>query len=118
MMQPAPGTALRRQLAAGAPAPKPTAIDAFKLARRRFLAGERIDMTPLAEELGVNRTTLYRWVGTREQLLVEILWSLAPRTFEHADRRPRLKGADRIVAAVSGLIEAALTNPATVRFLR
>jgi len=39
-------------------------------------------MGRLADDLGVNRATLYRWVGSREQLLVEILWSLSHRTFD------------------------------------
>ena len=64
---------------------RPTAEDAFRLARRRFLAAERVDMTAMAEELGVNRVTLYRWVGSREQLLVEVVWSLASVTLERID---------------------------------
>ena len=51
-----------------------TAQDAVLLARRRFLAAERIDMGAIAQELGVNRVTLYRWVGSRDRLLVEVLW--------------------------------------------
>lgn len=61
---------------------RPTALDAFRRARRTFLAGQRVDMGRLADDLGVNRATLYRWVGSREQLLVEILWSLSHRTFD------------------------------------
>ena len=37
-------------------------------------------MQSLAAQLGVNRVTLYRWVGSREQLLVEVLWSMTERT--------------------------------------
>jgi AcrR family transcriptional regulator len=58
------------------------AEDAIKLARKRFLQAERIDMSALADELGVNRVTLYRWVGSRDQLLVEIIWSLGSKTLE------------------------------------
>jgi DNA-binding phage protein len=58
-------TPLRRQLAGEALGRRPAALDAFLLARRRFIAGERVDMTALAQELGVNRVTLYRWVGSR-----------------------------------------------------
>jgi len=62
-------------------ASRPTALDAFRRARRTFLAGQRIDMGRLAGDLGVNRATLYRWVGSREQLLVEVIWSFSDRTF-------------------------------------
>jgi hypothetical protein len=49
-------TALERARAA---APRPTPLDALGLARRRWLAGERLDMGALAKELGVSRATLY-----------------------------------------------------------
>ncbi|MGA2013467.1 MAG: hypothetical protein ABSH51_23440 [Solirubrobacteraceae bacterium] len=39
-------------------APRPTVADALRLARTRFLSPERIDMSALADELGVNRVTL------------------------------------------------------------
>src|SRR3954468_17932201 len=57
---------------------------AQRLARRRFLAPERLDMSALAQELGVNRVTLYRWVGSRDKLLAEVAWALA-----RAGARPR-----------------------------
>ena len=84
----APATKLQQQLADDLGGRRPTALDAFKLARRWFLAGRRIDMSALADELGVNRVTLYRWVGSREQLLVEVVWSVPRRTLE-VDRRAR-----------------------------
>ena len=68
-----------------AAAPRPAVADALRLARRKFRAAERIDMTALADELGVNRVTLYRWVGSRDQLLVEVVWSLARRTLAQAE---------------------------------
>ncbi len=74
-----PATKLQVQLRGAGDFRRPTPLDAFRLARRKFLAAERIDMSALAEELGVNRVTLYRWVGSREQLLVEVIWSLGSR---------------------------------------
>src|ERR1700759_3697415 len=56
---------------------RPTVDDALRAGRRKFLAPERLDMSALAEELGVNRVTLYRWVGSRAKLLVEAVWALA-----------------------------------------
>ena len=53
---------------------RPTPRDAFRLARRTLLDGQRLDMQALAGQLGINRVTLYRWVGSREQLLVDVLW--------------------------------------------
>lgn len=95
-----------------------TAADALALARRRFQAAERIDMGSLAEELGVNRVTLYRWVGSRNRLLVEVLWSLAEPTLQRASASVRARGAERIVQIVTRFVDACLTNPGMQRLLR
>jgi AcrR family transcriptional regulator len=67
-------------------------------------------MSALALELGVNRVTLYRWVGSREKLLVEILWSLAWPTLERERIRTRKRGAPRVVQIVSRFVAAVLDN--------
>ncbi|MEO6887072.1 MAG: QsdR family transcriptional regulator [Jatrophihabitantaceae bacterium] len=59
---------------------RPVPEDAFRLARTRLMDGRRLDMQALATELGINRVTLYRWVGSREKLIVEVLWLLTERT--------------------------------------
>ena len=93
------------------------AADAIKLARKRFLAAERIDMSALADELGVNRVTLYRWVGSRDQLLVEIIWSLGSRTLENADARVKAKGGERIVQTITGFLDDVISNAGMRRWL-
>jgi hypothetical protein len=94
-----------------------SALDAFNLARRRFLAGERIEVGALAEELSVNRVTLYRWVGTREALLVEVIWSLTEPTLAlEYDRAPG-KGGARIAHAITRFNHDALDHPGMQRFL-
>jgi AcrR family transcriptional regulator len=111
-------TPLRRQLAGEAVGRRPSALDAFLAARRRFIAGERVDMTALAAQLGVNRVTLYRWVGSREQLLVEVVWSLARRTLDDLERRHRRKaGGGRAVAILTGFLEVTIAHPGMQRWL-
>jgi AcrR family transcriptional regulator len=110
-------TRLQRELTGEAAPRRPTPLDAFLLARRKFLAAERIDMSALADELGVNRVTLYRWVGSREQLLVEVVWSLAARTLEKVDTRVRAKGAERIVRVVTRFLEDVISNEGMRRWL-
>ena len=86
----------------GAAEPPAVPPEVLRLARRRLAAGERLEMSSLAAELGVNRVTLYRWVGSRERLLVEVLWSMA----ESALRRVRSEvpaAPDRAVKVVIGL---------------
>jgi AcrR family transcriptional regulator len=94
-----------------------TAEDALLLARRRFQAAERIDMGAMAQELGVNRVTLYRWVGSRDRLLVDVLWSLAQATLARRDAEVRATGAERIVAVVTRFIDDCLTNAGMKRLL-
>ena len=79
---------------------KPGALDAFRVARRWFMAGRRIEMQDLAAEVGVNRATLFRWVGGRDDLLGEILWSLAEPTLTAAVNAAEGNGAQRITAAI------------------
>ena len=79
---------------------KPGALDAFRVARRWFMAGRRIEMQELAAEVGVNRATLFRWVGGRDDLLGEILWSLAEPALAAAVEAADGKGAQRITGAI------------------
>lgn len=79
---------------------KPDALDAFRIARRWFTSGRRIEMQELAAELGVNRATLFRWVGSRDDLLGEILWSLAEPTLAAAVAASDGNGAQRITGAI------------------
>ena len=112
-----PRTKLQRDLAGATDRRRPTPLDAFRLARRKFLAAERIDMSALADELGVNRVTLYRWVGSREQLLVEVIWSLAQRTLEKNDRSVRATGSERVVRIVTRFLADVISNAGMRRWL-
>jgi AcrR family transcriptional regulator len=96
---------------------RPTALDAFLLARKRFLAAERIDMSALAAELGVSRVTLYRWVGSRDHLLVEIIWSLARRTLDAIEAEADDAGPERVVRIVTRFLEDVIANPGMQRWL-
>jgi AcrR family transcriptional regulator len=96
---------------------RPTALDAFLRARKRFLACERIDMSGLAEELGVSRVTLYRWVGSREQLLVEVIWSLARRTLDNIEAEVTATGPERLVQIITRFLDDVITNPGMRRWL-
>ncbi|MET0134079.1 MAG: QsdR family transcriptional regulator [Kibdelosporangium sp.] len=109
-------TGLRRALRAGDVARRPTVLDAFDAARRRFAAGERIDMQGLADELGINRVTLYRWVGSREQLITEVLWSATQKSFRrHLAGHP---GGPRAADALIVFVRDVNAHPGMRRLLR
>ncbi len=113
-------TPLRRQLARATTA-RPTALDAFRHARRVFLGGDRVDMQALARSLGVDRATLYRWVGCREQLLTEILWSLIEPTIsklrKDAGATAGAAGQSPAAAVITGTVRHVIANPGMQRFL-
>jgi AcrR family transcriptional regulator len=92
-------------------------LDAFKLARRKFMAGERIEMNALAAELGTSRVTLHRWVGSRDELLGEILWSLAEPTLRQARAATRRSGGAGIAETVGRFLGATHRAPFMRRFL-
>nr|MBP6691445.1 hypothetical protein [Xanthomonadales bacterium] len=56
------------------PARRVTPVQLFQLARRQRLAGERVEVGALAAQLGIGRATAFRWVGSRELLLGEVVW--------------------------------------------
>jgi AcrR family transcriptional regulator len=115
-------TPLQHQLA-GATAARPTALDAFRHARRTFLAGDRVDMRALARSLNVDRATLYRWVGSREQLLTEILWSLIDPTISMLRKthdtvsQAATAGQSPAAAVITGTVRAVIANTGMQRFL-
>jgi len=110
------GTPLQRQLAGTEPA-RPGALDALREAQRMFQAGHRVDMQAIARKLDVDRATLYRWVGSREQLLAEVLWHLMAKTVQRL-REPAPTG-ERPTAAdvITGTAEAVMTNLGMQHFL-
>lgn len=73
----------------------------------------------LSRDLGINRATLYRWVGSREQLLVEVLWSLSYRTFEKlmADPATVQPGRGRSASVLDAWLHAVIQNPGMRAFV-
>lgn len=76
--------------------PRATPADALHLARKRWLSGERLDIGMLAQELGVARATVFRWVGSRDRLLAEVLWSMCAPTLQRAAEATPGEGVQRI----------------------
>ena len=94
-------------------------VRAFLLARETFIEGARIDMGRLATRLGVDRTSLFRWVGNRDALLSEVLWSLAVPTLEQADAATRgVAGPPRVVDFLTHFVRDLNTAPYFRGFLQ
>jgi hypothetical protein len=102
-----------------AAASHPDAVRAFELAREVFIASRRIDMGSLATTLGVDRTSLFRWVGNRDALLSEVLWSLAVPTLVQAEHATTdATGAPRIAAILTHFVDDLITADYFRQFLR
>jgi AcrR family transcriptional regulator len=91
--------------------------DAVAQARRTFLAQRRVDMGELATDLGVGRATLYRWVGDRDRLLGEVMWSLAEPALERAKADANGTGVDWVLSIYGRFGELILETPAVLHFV-
>jgi AcrR family transcriptional regulator len=107
-------TELARRLAEGRHG---DTVRAFVLARRTFLAGERVDMNVLASRLGVDRTSLFRWLGNRDVLLSEVLWSLAEPTLTRIERGTDAVGAARLTRVLGDFVATLIEAPYFQGFL-
>ena len=61
--------------------------EAVERAAQWLVQGRRLDMQGLADELGINRATLFRRVGGRDVLLARALWAETERCLAIAARR-------------------------------
>lgn len=105
-------------LRADATSSRPTPDDAFRAARRIWFGGGRVDMSALAVQLGIGRVTLYRWVGGREKLLVEIVWDIADRWLRSVDEQVDATGGERVVQIVTRFLDGIIRSPAMRVWLR
>jgi AcrR family transcriptional regulator len=72
-------------------------VEVLQAAREQYLAGQRVDMTVIARKLGVSRTTIHRWFGSRERLLGEAIAAELEQLIASIRRRTRRRGADGLL---------------------
>ena len=61
-------------------------------ARRRFLRGDRVELQDVAQRLGLARMTVYRWFGSRDGLMGEVLAQLGEGLVDDAATNTREQG--------------------------
>ena len=94
---------------ADTPAPifrRPTREDALDLARTAFLEGARVEIGVLAAQLSISRVTLYRWFGSREQLLEQLLIRLAGEFTTPARTQATGDGDERVIDFARRIMDA------------
>lgn len=95
-----------------------TPADAFRRARRMWLKGERIHLASLSAELNIGRATLFRWVGNKDLLMGEVLWSLyEPLRLEALSVTPG-QGVDFVVGVYRHINSTLLHSEPLRRFIR
>jgi AcrR family transcriptional regulator len=67
-----------------------------------------MDLGTLADRLSIGRTTLYRWFGTREQLLERVLVRLTRQFSAAAQAELKLGGIDRVLEFTRHMITATI----------
>jgi AcrR family transcriptional regulator len=83
-------TTVRRQSGPPAAARRAEVLEA---ARRDYLAGRRLDVRAIATELGLARATVYRWFGSRDRLLGEVIAGESEAYFRRVRQRVPGRGA-------------------------
>lgn len=80
-------------------------------AREMIAANERLDMARLSAELGVDRTTLFRWVGNRDRLLVEVVASIVDALLEECIRGAGDEGGGYVADVLGRWVQAMHGSP-------
>jgi AcrR family transcriptional regulator len=106
------GTAPRRGRPAAA-----SRDDVLAAATARYLRGQRVDVLSIASELGLGRTTIYRWFGAREELIGEILPRVTKPLLDRARAEARGRGADKLVDTFDRFNRSLVAAPALRQFV-
>ena len=86
-----------------------TPLDAFNLAKKNWMMTQKLNVGELAEELGVSRATLFRWIGNKDLLMGEIMWSLYEPTVMQARQSCSGDGVEYVVDVFRQVNTAILT---------
>lgn len=87
------------------------------MARAQYLAGERVDLTVLAARLGLGRATIYRWFGSRERLLGEVIAVAFEELLERTRAHHPGHGAAGLLEVFDGLNRSLARSFAVRRLL-
>jgi len=91
--------------------------DVLHLALNRYLHGERVDVQAIAAQLGLGRTTIYRWFGSREGLIGETVAQAADPLFDEARAGAKGRGGVALLDTFDRINRALAAAPALRAFL-
>jgi AcrR family transcriptional regulator len=94
-----------------------TREDVLEAALYRYLRGRRVDVQAIAAELGIGRTTVYRWFGSRDELLGEVLARATDPVIDAARAGARGRGGRALLDTFDRLNRSLADAPALRTFV-
>ena len=91
--------------------------DVLDAATRRYLRGRRVDVRSIAAELGLGRSTIYRWFGSRENLIGEVLIRAGDPLLDVARAEAGGSGAAALLDTFDRMNHSLAAAPALRQFL-
>lgn len=91
--------------------------DVLARALDRYLHGGRVDVQAIAAELGLGRTTIYRWFGSREALIGEVLIRAAKPLLDDARAGASGRGGQALLETFDRANRSLAAAPALRQFL-
>jgi AcrR family transcriptional regulator len=83
----------------------------------RYLRGRRVDVQAIAAELGLGRATVYRWFGSREKLIGEVVIAATEPVLAKARAESRKRGGAGLLDTFDRFNRALADAPALLSFL-
>ena len=109
-------TASTKETRRGRP-PAASRDDVLVAALHRYLRGRRVDVQATAAELGLGRTTIYRWFGSREGLIGEVLILAVEPLLDDARAGASGRGGGALLDAFDRANRSLAAAPALRQFL-
>jgi AcrR family transcriptional regulator len=83
----------------------------------RYLRGLRVDVQAIAAELGLGRTTIYRWFGSRDELIGEAIVQAALPVLAQARSAARGEGGEALLDTFDRFNRALAASTALRQFV-
>jgi AcrR family transcriptional regulator len=94
-----------------------TREDVLALVMGRYLRGQRVDVQAISAELGVGRTTIYRWFGSRDDLIGEVIVRAAEPLLARARSDAGGEGAPALLDTFDSFNHTLASSTALRRFV-
>jgi AcrR family transcriptional regulator len=91
--------------------------DVLALAAEQYRAGDRVDLTVIAGRLGLGRATIYRWFGSREALLGEVIAGELEALIARKRELVRRRGPEGLLEVFDEINRSLTRAPALRRLL-